>query len=323
MNNNPLVSIIMPAYNAEKYIAEAIESIIAQTYTNWELLIADDGSTDNTKNIIKDYANKESRIKTYHNSENIGYLKTCNKLFKICKGELITFQDADDISVPKRIEKQYLFLKHNSEIVAVGCQASYFKKNIENIIKNKTVNCNHVDIYNTLFYANQFSGASVMFRRKLFDSIGCYKEFFDRIGNEDYDFFFRIAKIHKVANLDETLYYVRLAPNSISRNIKSPRQIISADLVKFLAHQREKFGKDSLTGLEYNLLENYENKLLADFNKDKTLLYRKSADSLSYSGLKKQALYSSFKALKIEPFKTINIKYFLASLKKVLFITDK
>ena len=86
----------MPAYNCEKYIHQAIDSVLNQTHINFELLIADDCSTDTTKQIIDSY--KDPRIKTFHNNINLGYLKASNKLFSLCKGSYITFQDADDTS---------------------------------------------------------------------------------------------------------------------------------------------------------------------------------------------------------------------------------
>ena len=100
-----MISVIMPAYNCELYVEMAIKSILEQTYKDFELLIADDASKDNTKKIIDDLAKTDSRIKTFHNESNLGYLQASNKLFEKCSGEYITFQDADDFSDVTRFEK--------------------------------------------------------------------------------------------------------------------------------------------------------------------------------------------------------------------------
>ncbi len=113
-----LVSVIMPAYNCEQFIKSAIDSILNQTGSNFELLIADDCSKDRTKQIIDSYSDK--RIKTFHNEVNLGYLKASNKLFALCKGEYITFQDADDYSDLTRIEKLIGFLEVNKDVGVVG-----------------------------------------------------------------------------------------------------------------------------------------------------------------------------------------------------------
>jgi glycosyltransferase involved in cell wall biosynthesis len=313
------ISIVMPAYNAEKYIKAAIDSIVNQTYVNWELLIADDGSNDKTNEIIQHYVKSDHRIKSYPNEKNLGYLHTCNRLFKICQGTYVGFQDADDISHPSRIEKQVAFLQQQNHVILTGCRAAYFKHAPDQFIKIKNVPTDHEVISEKLFENNQFSGASVLFRRELFDSIGYYQEYFDRIGNEHYDYYFRAAQKHKVANLQEVLYYVRVLATSFSRDIKSPRQFISGDITRFLARQREEFGKDSLTGLDFLPLEKFERSLLIKFNKDKSLIHRTVADILTYNGLYKQSLGRSMKAFLAKPYKVINFKYLLAGIKNLIY----
>lgn len=102
--NNPLISVLMPAYNAEKYIKEAIESILNQTFSNFEFIIIDDGSIDATEEIIKSF--KDSRIVYIKNEKNLGLIKTLNKGISIARGEFIARMDSDDISMPQRFELQ-------------------------------------------------------------------------------------------------------------------------------------------------------------------------------------------------------------------------
>ena len=100
--NYPLISVVMPAYNVERYIEKSINSILDQSYPNVEILVADDASTDKTKAIIDGYT--DARIKRFHNESNQAYLKTCNKLMSLAKGQFLAFQDADDFSHVQRFE---------------------------------------------------------------------------------------------------------------------------------------------------------------------------------------------------------------------------
>lgn len=118
-----LISIIMPTYNVEKYVGEAIESILNQTYENFEFIIVDDCSTDSTYEICKKYANQDSRIKLYKNSENLKISKTLNFALSKSTGKYVLRMDGDDISVPDRIEKMKAFLDANPKVKLVGTSA--------------------------------------------------------------------------------------------------------------------------------------------------------------------------------------------------------
>ncbi|MGE4288401.1 MAG: glycosyltransferase family 2 protein [Salinivirgaceae bacterium] len=122
MSNTPLVTVLMPCYNALPYLPEALESIINQTYTNLEILCINDGSTDETGEVLERYAKSDSRIRVIHNSENIKLIKTLNKGIDIATGEYIARMDADDIALPQRIETQLRYLEtHNhTAIISSG-----------------------------------------------------------------------------------------------------------------------------------------------------------------------------------------------------------
>lgn len=111
---NELVSIITPTYNSERFISETIESVFAQTYTNWELIIYDDASSDNTKQIIERYIEIDNRIKYFHNKENCGVAVTRNKALQQVKGRWIAFLDSDDVWLPNKLENQVRFMKENN-----------------------------------------------------------------------------------------------------------------------------------------------------------------------------------------------------------------
>ena len=111
----------MPACNVEKYIGEAIESILNQTFTDFEFIILNDGSTDNTAKIIKDYAKKDKRIKFINNKTNKGFVASLNKCFDVAVGKYIAKMDSDDISLPQRLEKQVEYLDNNPDCGMIGC----------------------------------------------------------------------------------------------------------------------------------------------------------------------------------------------------------
>ena len=233
---NLLVSILMPAYNCEKYIRAAIESILNQTHQNFELLIADDCSTDSTKIIIDSY--KDLRIKTFHNDINLGYLKASNKLFKECKGEFIAFQDADDYSDLTRLEKLITYLTTNNEIACVG----------SNVLKVDTDD-KHLKTTNFLLkdseiraaflnYKIVFTGSALMVKKEVINAIGIYNEYFNRIGSEDIYWYSLILDKYKVANIPESLYFYRTNPNSVTSNHKNQKAFVGHDLIVFLYKRR-------------------------------------------------------------------------------------
>ena len=117
-SKKPILSIIMPAYNAAPYIQEAIDSILNQTFTDFEFFISDDGSTDDTRRIIDSYS--DPRIKALHNTTNLGKTGTVNKLFKLTQSKFITVHDADDISHPNRFTKQIGKLVEDEELLLCG-----------------------------------------------------------------------------------------------------------------------------------------------------------------------------------------------------------
>ena len=113
MEQKPLVSVIMPAYNAEKYIEEAISSVIDQSISEWELLVLDDCSSDRTCQIVEKFCNTDKRVKLIRNKKNLGVAKTRNVGLDLCKGEYIAFLDSDDVWYPEKLEKQIASLKES------------------------------------------------------------------------------------------------------------------------------------------------------------------------------------------------------------------
>ena len=132
---SPLVSVLMPCYNVELYVEDALTSIMRQTYTNLEIIVINDCSTDNTLSILENIALRDSRIKVISNSSNLKLIDTLNKGVEICSGEYIARMDADDISFPDRIERQVAFLEEKKDYDIVSTQFYTFKTGVKkNII---------------------------------------------------------------------------------------------------------------------------------------------------------------------------------------------
>ena len=142
----PLVSVIMPVYNGEKYLAEAIDSILVQTFTDFELLIVDDGSQDNSAEIIRSYEKRDSRIRFFQLERNVGSAAARNRGIASASGAYIALMDCDDVSLPKRLQKQVDFLQANPEIGAVGVCGQAVNEDMTKLLYDLNVPERHCDI---------------------------------------------------------------------------------------------------------------------------------------------------------------------------------
>jgi glycosyltransferase involved in cell wall biosynthesis len=231
----------MPAYNCQNYIRKAIDSILNQTYQNFELLIADDGSTDETKSVIDSYI--DSRIKTFHNKYNLGYLKTSNKLIKQSNGEYITFLDADDTCALDRLELLYNEFNKNPKL---GCVGSYVNRiNDEGeIIEVLRFKCDNESIKNDLPFFFNCVGSALMVKKEIIEKLGLYNEYFDRIGSEDLYWYGCIARNHEIKNIPVAIYNYRANPTSISNDKnKSPKKQMSGELASYFIKYYYQTGK--------------------------------------------------------------------------------
>lgn len=213
--NPPLVSVIMSVYNGEKYLVQAIDSILNQTYQNFEFIIIDDCSTDNSSHILQEYAKKDSRIKIIKKEKNIGikgFIENLNLGISIAEGKYIARMDADDISLPERFQKQVIFLENNPKISMVGAQIDFINEKNE-IIGEKTGALEHEEIVKKMTSQIQLFHPVIMFRNH--QNIK-YREKF--IYCEDYDLYLNlITQGKKLANINEKLLHYRILESSISR----------------------------------------------------------------------------------------------------------
>lgn len=214
IEKNPLVSVIIPCYNAEKYVEFSIRSMMSQTYRNLEIIITDDCSTDGTFYILQKLAKKDSRIKLYKNEINLKIVKTLNNMILQANGKYIARMDADDISLPKRIEKQVAFLEQNTDISFLGTNA--FLIDEKNFVIGKShlpLSPNDINIY--IKYANPFFHPTIMLRSDIIKKMRYNEEFFSA---EDYELWKRISSVCKASNLKDCLLKYRILKTSVSNN---------------------------------------------------------------------------------------------------------
>ncbi|MEO1429740.1 MAG: glycosyltransferase family 2 protein [Cyanobacteria bacterium J06633_8] len=214
MSSIPTISVMMPTYNVENVLGDTIDSVLQQTFTDWELIIVDDGSTDGTPQVIDEYAKKDPRIKVYH-YEHGGRGKARNRCLKHSQGKYIAICDSDDISFPERFEKQVNFLENNPDIGVVGAQlCSFSERAIFDETKIIYWPTNAKEVYDAFKKKKmKISNCAAMIRMSVFKEYGEYCEELHR--SQDYEFFKRIiSKGIKLTNLPEVLVYYRQA-NSI------------------------------------------------------------------------------------------------------------
>jgi glycosyltransferase involved in cell wall biosynthesis len=204
----PLISILMPNFNNEKYLNAAIESVLNQSYKNFEFIIIDDCSTDNSWKIIQKYAKKDKRIKAYRNEKNLKIVKTLNKALDFAKGKFIGRMDGDDLIIEKKFEIQINFLEKNPSFVGVGTNLYITDVNMEKIGVRK-YESNSSKLKKILPIESPFAHATMVIKSEILKKYK-YKVGLDLA--EDYDLWFRILKKHKMSNISQFTYYYRQHP---------------------------------------------------------------------------------------------------------------
>lgn len=208
----PKTSVIMPAYNAEKYIGEAIESILNQTYKDFEFIIINDGSTDKTKDIILSYS--DDRIVYFENKKNSGIVFSLNKGLEKSTGEYIVRMDADDISVPTRIKKQVEYMDANKDVGVLGTGICIFGENIKS--HNRVFTTNSDQLKAELIFNSCIAHPTVMIRSEVLKRNNLkYDARF--AGAEDYCLWWEIAKLSKIATMPDILVKYRIHFSQITK----------------------------------------------------------------------------------------------------------
>ncbi|MBD3843488.1 MAG: glycosyltransferase family 2 protein [Campylobacterales bacterium] len=239
-----LVSVIIPVYNVEYYVKEAIQSIKNQTYKNLEIIIIDDNSSDKTYTIVEELARNDERIKLYKNEKNLKIAKTLNRALSLSNGEYIARMDGDDISALDRIEKKVKFLEENKEFDLVGCSMKAIDTNGKQI--DQTVHYSNQNLLiKSLKYATPVSHIWIA-RKSLYEELNGYREI---SGVEDYDFLLRMTSSNfKYTNLEDYFgYFVRLGRSGNTISNFGIRQRKMHSYVFKLYEERLKNQKDSFS----------------------------------------------------------------------------
>jgi len=215
--NNPKISVIMPFYNCASFLDDAISSIINQTFTDFEFIIINDASTDNSDEIVQRYLN-DSRIVYIKNKENKKITHNLNKGLDLARAEIIARMDGDDVSEPERLREQYEYLMKNKDIVLVGSFATLIDR-VGKKIGRKVKPLDSGSIKRDIFAYSPFIHPSVMFQKKVIINLGKYDEKYSHC--QDYDLWLRlIFSGNKVANLPNALIRYRIYENSSSKRTK-------------------------------------------------------------------------------------------------------
>lgn len=207
----PHITVLLPAYNAAPYIEESVNSVLSQTYTDFELLIINDGSTDNTRELLEKYT--DDRIRLIH-QDNMGLVKTLNKGLELARGKYIARFDADDICYPDRLEKEYQFISANPDYILVGSEADYIDDGGKYIFTFKFENYDDEQIRNEGFASCPVIHSSVLFLKDAVIKAGGYSE--KAITFEDHILWRNLSEYGKIHNLKEPLIKVRFNASSVT-----------------------------------------------------------------------------------------------------------
>jgi len=239
----PVISIIMPVYNGERFLADAVNSIRAQTYGNFEFLIVDDGSTDDTAQIV--HSVKDPRIRYFHRQPHEGASAARNFALAQARGIYLTGMDADDVSLPDRLERQVAFLESRPSVGLVACGWETIDEHGRPLFTYSSEN-DRAPINSEIDWQPCLLGATYFFRTECINKVGVYRAGFDM--NEDWDLCVRIGEAYDIGILGGVSYQYRehslaACSKKVAKNIRS---II---LVRRLASERRQRGADRLSTL--------------------------------------------------------------------------
>ena len=205
----PRVSVVMPVYNGERYLAEAIASVLGQTYADFELIVVDDGSSDGSRAIIEEYARRDTRVLPVLLPENQGMASARNRGIEGSGGEFVAFSDSDDICLPDRLRTQLIHLEGNPDIGVLGCTMWAVDHQLKPLAETR-VPREHALIAWGLSFDPILPGGSCLIRRDLLVDNGCYEE--GRLYADDLELWSRLMAKTRFANLPDILMFYRRHP---------------------------------------------------------------------------------------------------------------
>lgn len=251
----PLITVLMAVYNGERFVRQSVESILDQTFTDFEFLIVDDASTDATASILDSL--RDPRIRLIRNPENLGLTASLNRGLSLSRGTLIARQDADDLSERERLGKQLAFLTANPPVAAAGTQVRLCS-DAGKPLGTKDFPFGHRSIFWSHLFDNALAHSTVLFRRFPIMEAGGYDETF-RI-SQDYELWSRLSERHLLANLPDRLVTLRIVESSLTRTHSRP------DLIRTIqrAHGERVFPGRQWNAEEWDLISAYRSRVDPD-----------------------------------------------------------
>jgi len=221
----PIVSVIIPTYNRAYLIDKAINSVLSQTYRDYEIIVIDDASTDNTREVVESFT--DSRINYIFHANNLGVSAARNTGIKASRGKYIALLDSDDEWLPEKLEKQVVILHNESSEVGVVCSWQFNIKDNDEYICKGCLPKKEGFIYEYLLSKNYLSVPTVLIRKECFEKVGLFDDLLN--GQEDWDMWIRISKYYKFVLIKIPLVKRRLHPGQISNNLEA--KIITAQTI--------------------------------------------------------------------------------------------
>lgn len=244
-SKEPLVSVLMAAYNSSRYLKEAISSILAQTYDNWELVVLDDASTDDTWSILQSFAAQDARIKPFQNTRNLGFSGARNRLFSLMNPatEFIAVLDSDDIALPTRLKTQVDFLMAHPELSAVGSSIVIIDEN-SNVTSFRRYPTSSDAVHAAALKANPMAHSTLMMRHSIQKQLGEYDSSLSCC--EDYDYLLRMLGITSYANLEIPQVAYRISSNQWTKRRVKHSLLVSQKVQRRFLFRRGYFSFSAL-----------------------------------------------------------------------------
>lgn len=308
----------MPAYNASHYIAEAIDSLLNQTFRDFELWIVDDGSSDRTAILAQKYAKQDPRVKVFKNPANQGRVLTVNATVHKVSTPYFTITDADDVSHPQRLEKQMQLLMENRNLMM--CGSSYWAMDAQGYLvrKMRLLRGLH-EIREQALYQSPFMGPTTVMRKEvLFDFPEFYRIYF-KDNQADADLSTRLLDKYETTNLEESLYYYRILDTSLTRREITIRNLTLSKLIAHLSWQRRNTGSDCLEKGNPQEANEFMKTLEEAYRNASSLFFRHQAFFHLYWGLNRKAFQTIWKAFLNQPFAIKNILGVPLVLSRIIF----
>ncbi len=235
-NPVPRVSVLMPVYNAQRYLAQAVESVLAQTWRDFELIVINDGSTDESEAMLRRYAAADSRVRLV-SRPNTGYVVALNEMIGLARGDLLARMDADDVCLPARFERQVAYMDQHPECAACGCRVQLIDADGD-ALRDMSASTTHeqIDAAHLAGRGGEIAHPAAMIRASAMRKVGGYRT--DLAPAEDLDLFLRLGEVGSLANLPDRLLQYRVHLQSVGHTKRALQRANAARAVRDARQRR-------------------------------------------------------------------------------------